>query len=356
LNPSYFGQKSFVLINYNYFGENEIKEMSSIIKDRIKDLLLECFENAIDPYKETKKLIRERKDFILRNKKYNLDDKIPEKILVLKNEMYNDKNLRNNKINQNMSIFNLLSDMEKNNKLIHQFIYDNEIDNLNKQNEDIGINSKKQYQTISSFSDKYGNLINNDFKYTRNSSSNNRYYSNLPSSKIKREYTSLSKSNFMNKQISRPKTSSSRVETSASNFKSYSNTLTLSNNFVKKLNVSTPSINHSLFNKKKNILNENLKDLFNANEIQYLTNHGLSNDNKIDYTSFNYDYSKLIKLRNTKKSQRINIKYPIFAISQNMLNFGKFFIFPSIDNKSKKKDHKIYSVRDKKKKVKRTKN
>ena len=181
LNPSYFGQKSFVLMNYNYFGENEIKEMSSIIKSRIKDLLLECFENVKDPYKETKKLLRESKEFILRNKKYNLDDEIiPEKILVLKNEMYNDNNLINNKINQNMRIFNLLSDMEKNNKLIHQFIYDNEIENLNKQNEDIGINSKKQYQTISSISDKYG--INNDFKYTRNSFSNNRYYSNLQSS------------------------------------------------------------------------------------------------------------------------------------------------------------------------------
>ena len=36
LNPSYFGQKSFVLMNYNYFGENEIKEMSSIIKSRIR--------------------------------------------------------------------------------------------------------------------------------------------------------------------------------------------------------------------------------------------------------------------------------------------------------------------------------
>ena len=356
LNPSYFGQKSFVLMNYNYFGENEIKEMSSIIKSRIKDLLLECFENVKDPYKETKKLLRESKEFILCNKKYNLDDETPEKILVLKNEMYNDNNLINNKINQNMRIFNLLSDMEKNNKLIHQFIYDNEIENLNKQNEDIGINLKKQYQTISSISDKYGSIINNDFKYTRNSFSNNRYYSNLQSSKIKREYISLSKSNFMNKQLSRPKTSSSRVETSASNFKSYSNNLTLSNNFGKKLNVSTPSINHSLFNKKKNIINENLKDLLDANEIQYLTNHGLSIDNKIDYSSFNYDYSKLIKLRNTKKSQRLNKKYPIFAISQNMLNFGNVFIFPSIDNKVKKKDYKVYSVRDKKKKVKRTKN
>ena len=74
-------------MNYNYFGENEIKEMSSIIKSRIKDLLLECFENVKDPYKETKKLLRESKEFILRNKKYNLDDEIPEKILVLKNEI-----------------------------------------------------------------------------------------------------------------------------------------------------------------------------------------------------------------------------------------------------------------------------
>ena len=63
LNPSYFGQKSFSLLNYYYSGDNEIKELSLIIKDRIKDLLIECFENAKDPNKETKKLLISKKQF-----------------------------------------------------------------------------------------------------------------------------------------------------------------------------------------------------------------------------------------------------------------------------------------------------
>ena len=355
LNPSYFGQKSFSLLNYNYSGDNEIKELSLIIKDRIKDLLIECFENAKDPNKETKKLLCKSKNFIFHNKNYKtLEDKIPEKILIYKNEMYN-KNLINNKVKQNLNVFKLLLDMEKNSKLIHQFIYDNEIDN--KESENIGINTINTYQTLSSVSDKIECKISHNYNPSRNS--NNRYNSYIFSQKSKEENKSTSGAICMSNKKLRPKTSSSRVETSASYFKTYSNNFTQNNTFKKNRNVSTPSINDLLLNKKKSennkFLPEYLKDLLDVNEIQYLTNHRLNFDKKIDYRLFNYDYSKLLKIRTNKKGRKINIKYPIFAISQNMINLRNILGFPPIENKSKKKGFNIYSERDKKTKLKSTK-
>ena len=336
LNPSYFGQKSFNVINTIFSCENEIKELSFLIKKKIKNLLIECYENVHDVNKETKKLVSEHKDYFLYNKNAREENK-KEKYKIFKNKMYNNVSLQNFKIDRNSKVFELLFDIENNSKLINQFINDNEI-KKDKNEDENNINSINRFHTLSNTSIK-----NRSQDLKKNKIKNKRYNSNHITPNSKREYYSISKSNLINKQLLRPKTASSRVETTISGYRNNSNNLT---NFTLR-RIKNPSSltisksNNKNENKKKNqLLSDNIKDFFDINEINVLEK--MNFDKNINNIGRNYDYTKLMELRSTKLNSKNPIKYPLFVISKNLLNSKGLFDFPIVNSKNKSKEFRIY--------------
>ena len=343
LNPSYFGQKSFNVINTIFSSENEIKELSLLIKKKIKELLFECYENVHDINKETKKLANEHKDYLLYNKNSKNDNKNI-RYKIAKNKIYNNVSLQDCKIDRNSKVFELLFNIENNSKLIHQFINDNEIKN-NKNKEENNIYSLNRFHTLSDIS------IKNRSKKIK--IKNKRYNSNIQTPNSKREYLSMSKSNLMNKKLLRPKTASSRVETTISGYRNYSNNMT---NYTLK-RIRTPSsltINPSISNNKsKNIkqnklLSNNKMDLLDINEIGVLQK--IIIDKHFDTEGRNYDYTKLMEVRNTKLNCKNPIKYPPFVLSKNLLNSRGLFDFHVANSNNKSKEFRTYNIKKKKEK------
>lgn len=344
LNPSYFGQKSFNVINTIFSSENEIKELSLVIKKKIKELLFECYENVHDINKETKKLVSEHKDYLLYNKN-SKDDNKNVKYKIFKNKIYNNISLQDCKNDRNSKVFELLFDFENNNKLIHQFLKDNEV--KNNKNEDENINSLNRFHTISDIP------IKNRSKNLKNKPKNKRYNSNLQTPNSKREYLSKSKSNLINKQLLRPKTASSRVETTISGYRNYSNNMT--NYTLKRIKTPSaltiyPSISNNKSENKKidKLLSDNIKDLFDNNQINILQKMNIYDD--IDNIGRIFDYSKLMELRNTKLNSKTSIKYPPFVMSKNLLNSGSLFDFTVANSNKKSKDFRISNIKKKKEK------
>ena len=64
LNPSYFGQTNFKIINHFFYSKNEIIELRKIMKKMIHDLLYECYENVKDPFDYEKIIRKDKKNII----------------------------------------------------------------------------------------------------------------------------------------------------------------------------------------------------------------------------------------------------------------------------------------------------
>ncbi len=343
LNPSYFGQTNFKIINHFFYSKNEIIELRKIMKKKIHDLLYECYENVKDPF-DYEKIIRKDKKNII--KKDSHEEKKKERKNLLKNES---EKLLNKKNEINLLSFQYHSEDDMNDKFFHQIL--NNSLKINKEKIK-NIENKNIYHSNNNIFNRSRNIQlvknKNSELYNTPLNSNNKHKKFLFTNS--REIKFLNTNHNYKTKLLKPKTAIRRIQNISLDLNK------ISNNFVCNKNSLINNTSKSLFGNSlvRNAISESN---FNLEKIKQMwdiseRNERKPSERKIVYSSSidgkNYDYSNLMSLRHIKLKTKFK-KFPQFSLTKNALFSKQGTAFPSLKysiHKKKKKAYSIYNIRN----------
>ena len=343
LNPSYFGQTNFKIINHFFYSKNEIIELRKIMKKKIHDLLYECYENVKDPFDHEKIIRKDKKNII---KKDSQEEKKKERKNLLKNES---EKLLNKKNEINLLSFQYHSEDNMNDKFFHQIL--NNSLKINKEKIK-NIENKNIYHSNNNIFNRSRNIQlvknKNSELYNTPLNSNNKHKKFLFTNS--REIKFLNTNHNYKTKLLKPKTAIRRIQNISLDLNK------ISNNFVCNKNSLINNTSKSLFGNSlvRNAISESNFNLENFKKKWDMSerNERKPNEKKLVYSSSidgkNYDYSNLMSLRHIKLKSKFK-KYPNFCLTKNVFFSQPGTVLPSLINslnKNKKKVYSIYNIRN----------